>query len=126
MLPGCSDIAHSAVSTAVVTVETTERVVVDFARRVLKPVELGDARSRYQYIYRPIQQKGTGAPTAQQVSKISFLLPQESRCSRKTAADALREGGGLYARRPVGCVPLTRQHHTARFAMVSWSISNRI
>ncbi|GFT74518.1 transposable element Tcb2 transposase [Trichonephila clavipes] len=31
----------------------------------------------------------------------------------KTVARRLR-GGGLYARRPVVCVPLTRQHHTAR------------
>ncbi|GFU86488.1 hypothetical protein TNCV_423041, partial [Trichonephila clavipes] len=44
--------------------------------------------------------------------EISFLLPQESR-SRKTVARRLR-GGGLYARRPVVCVPLTRQHRTAR------------
>ncbi|GFU51858.1 hypothetical protein TNCV_3733661 [Trichonephila clavipes] len=33
--------------------------------------------------------------------------------SRKTVARGLR-GGGLYARRPVVCVPLTRQHRTAR------------
>ncbi|GFX31786.1 transposable element Tc1 transposase [Trichonephila clavipes] len=33
--------------------------------------------------------------------------------SRKTVASRLREGG-LYARRPVVCVPLTRQHRTAR------------
>ncbi|GFV09121.1 transposable element Tcb1 transposase [Trichonephila clavipes] len=31
----------------------------------------------------------------------------------KTVARRLREGG-LYARRPVVCVPLTRQHRTAR------------
>ncbi|GFU70557.1 transposable element Tc1 transposase [Trichonephila clavipes] len=34
--------------------------------------------------------------------------------SRKTVARRLR-GGGLYARRPVVCVPLTKQHRTARF-----------
>ncbi|GFY07139.1 transposable element Tcb2 transposase [Trichonephila clavipes] len=58
------------------------------------------------------QQKGTGAP---QLSRwqISFLLPQESRSPKKTVARRLR-GGGLYARRPVVCVPLTRQHRTAR------------
>ncbi|GFX44967.1 transposable element Tcb2 transposase [Trichonephila clavipes] len=58
------------------------------------------------------QQKGTGAP---QLSRwqISFLLPQESRSPEKTVARRLR-GGGLYARRPVVCVPLTRQHRTAR------------
>ncbi|GFX23415.1 transposable element Tcb2 transposase [Trichonephila clavipes] len=33
--------------------------------------------------------------------------------SRKTVTRRLR-GGGLYARRPVVCVPLTRQHRTAR------------
>ncbi|GFW49056.1 hypothetical protein TNCV_3902531 [Trichonephila clavipes] len=56
------------------------------------------------------QQKGTGAP---QLSRwqISFLLPQESRSPEKLLPDVW--GGGLYARRPVVCVPLTRQHHTA-------------
>ncbi|GFU10659.1 hypothetical protein TNCV_1773291 [Trichonephila clavipes] len=56
------------------------------------------------------QQKGTGAP---QLSRwqISFLLPQESR-SPKTVARRLR-GGGQYARIPIVCVPLTRQHRTA-------------
>ncbi|GFU06583.1 transposable element Tcb2 transposase [Trichonephila clavipes] len=34
--------------------------------------------------------------------------------SRKTVARRLR-GGGLYARRTVVCVPLTRQHRTARW-----------
>ncbi|GFU88593.1 hypothetical protein TNCV_4442701 [Trichonephila clavipes] len=43
----------------------------------------------------------------------SVLLPQEKQNSRKTVARRLR-GGGLYARRPVVCVPLTRQHRTAR------------
>ncbi|GFU98678.1 hypothetical protein TNCV_1765021 [Trichonephila clavipes] len=33
--------------------------------------------------------------------------------SRKTVARRLRRVGGLYARRPVVCVPLTRQHRTA-------------
>ncbi|GFV00444.1 transposable element Tcb2 transposase [Trichonephila clavipes] len=33
--------------------------------------------------------------------------------SRKTVAKRLK-GGGLYARRPVVCVPLTRQHRTTR------------
>ncbi|GFU87324.1 hypothetical protein TNCV_2716101 [Trichonephila clavipes] len=41
------------------------------------------------------------------------LLPQESRSPEKTVVRRLR-GGGLYARRPVVCVPLTRQHRTAR------------
>ncbi|GFT77094.1 transposable element Tcb2 transposase [Trichonephila clavipes] len=58
------------------------------------------------------QQKETGAP---QLSRwqIRFLLPQESRSPEKLLPD-VRGGGGLYARRPVVCVPLTRQHRTAR------------
>ncbi|GFT25383.1 hypothetical protein TNCV_182141 [Trichonephila clavipes] len=57
------------------------------------------------------QQKGTGAT---QLSRwqISFLLPQESRSPENLLPDV--GGGGLYARRPVVCVPLTRQHRTAR------------
>ncbi|GFU67377.1 transposable element Tcb2 transposase [Trichonephila clavipes] len=42
-----------------------------------------------------------------------FLAASGKQISRKTVARRLR-GGGLYARRPVVCVPLTRQHHTAR------------
>ncbi|GFV40702.1 transposable element Tcb2 transposase [Trichonephila clavipes] len=58
------------------------------------------------------QQKGIGAP---QLSRwqISFLLPQGKQISRKTVARRLR-GGGLYARRPIVCVPWTRQHRTVR------------
>ncbi|GFV08007.1 uncharacterized protein TNCV_3196761 [Trichonephila clavipes] len=67
--------------------------------------------------YIVLSAKGTGAP---QLSRwqISFLLPQESRSPEKLLPDALR-GGGLYARRPVVCVPLTRQHLYCPFAMVS-------
>ncbi|GFV34398.1 transposable element Tcb2 transposase [Trichonephila clavipes] len=43
-----------------------------------------------------------------------FLAASGKQISRKTVARRLR-GGGLYARRPVVCVPLTRQHRTARF-----------
>ncbi|GFW39679.1 transposable element Tcb2 transposase [Trichonephila clavipes] len=50
--------------------------------------------------------------TAQQVAN-QFLVASGKQFSRKTVARRLR-GGGLYARRPVVCVPLTRQHHTAR------------
>ncbi|GFV85355.1 transposable element Tcb1 transposase [Trichonephila clavipes] len=58
------------------------------------------------------QQKGTGAP---QLSRwqISFFAASGKQISRKTVARRLR-GGGLYARRPVVCVLLTRQHRTAR------------
>ncbi|GFS53484.1 transposable element Tcb2 transposase [Trichonephila clavipes] len=50
--------------------------------------------------------------TAQQVAN-QFLAASRKQISRKTVARRLREGG-LYARRPVVCVPLTRQHRTAR------------
>ncbi|GFY00221.1 HTH_Tnp_Tc3_2 domain-containing protein [Trichonephila clavipes] len=50
--------------------------------------------------------------TAQQVAN-QFLAASVKQISRKTVARRLR-GGGLYARRPVVCVPLTRQHRTAR------------
>ncbi|GFU23568.1 transposable element Tcb2 transposase [Trichonephila clavipes] len=50
--------------------------------------------------------------TAQQVAN-QFLAASGKQISRKTAARHLRRGG-LYARRPVVCVPLTRQHRIAR------------
>ncbi|GFU08170.1 transposable element Tcb1 transposase [Trichonephila clavipes] len=50
--------------------------------------------------------------TAQQVAN-QFLAASGKQISRKTVARRLR-GGGLYVRRPVVCVPLTRQHRTAR------------
>ncbi|GFX56489.1 HTH_Tnp_Tc3_2 domain-containing protein [Trichonephila clavipes] len=49
---------------------------------------------------------------AQQVAN-PFLAASGKQISLKTVARRLR-GGGLYARRPVVCVPLTRQHRTAR------------
>ncbi|GFW15660.1 transposable element Tcb1 transposase [Trichonephila clavipes] len=50
--------------------------------------------------------------TAQQVAN-QFLAASGKQISRKTVTRRLR-GGGLCARRPVVCVPLTRQHRTAR------------
>ncbi|GFX25827.1 katanin p60 ATPase-containing subunit A1 [Trichonephila clavipes] len=50
--------------------------------------------------------------TAQQVAN-QFLAASGKQISRKIVARRLR-GGGLYAHRPVVCVPLTRQHRTAR------------
>ncbi|GFX43243.1 transposable element Tcb2 transposase [Trichonephila clavipes] len=62
-------------------------------------------------IYRPISKRNRRT-TAQQVAN-PFLAASGKQISRKTVARRLR-GGGLYARRPVVCVPLTRQHRTAR------------
>ncbi|GFU61036.1 transposable element Tc1 transposase [Trichonephila clavipes] len=50
--------------------------------------------------------------TAQQVAN-QFLAASGKQISRKTVTRRLR-GGGLYARKPVVCIPLTRQHRTAR------------
>ncbi|GFV04211.1 transposable element Tcb2 transposase [Trichonephila clavipes] len=58
------------------------------------------------------QRKKNRRTTAQQVAN-QFLAASGKQISRKTVARRLR-GGGLYARRPVVCVPLTRQHRTAR------------
>ncbi|GFS71821.1 transposable element Tcb2 transposase [Trichonephila clavipes] len=55
--------------------------------------------------------------TAQQVAN-QFLAASGKQISRKTVARRLR-GRGLYARRPIVCVPLTRQHLYCPFAMVS-------
>ncbi|GFU95418.1 transposable element Tcb1 transposase [Trichonephila clavipes] len=53
-----------------------------------------------------------GGRVLEQVAN-QFLAASGKLISRKTVARRLR-GGGLYARRPVVCVPLTRQHRTAR------------
>ncbi|GFW21150.1 transposable element Tcb1 transposase [Trichonephila clavipes] len=50
--------------------------------------------------------------TAQQVAN-QFLAASGKQITRNTVARRLR-GGGLYASRPVVCVPLTIQHRTAR------------
>ncbi|GFX85804.1 transposable element Tcb2 transposase [Trichonephila clavipes] len=50
--------------------------------------------------------------SSQQVAN-QFLAASGKQISRKTVARRLRDGG-LYARRPVVCVPLTRQHRTPR------------
>ncbi|GFS88186.1 hypothetical protein TNCV_3149511 [Trichonephila clavipes] len=74
------------------------------------------AEDRYIVLYQK-KKKRNRRTTAQQVAN-QFLDASGKQISRKTVARRLR-GGGLYARRPVVCVPLTRQHRTALFAMVS-------
>ncbi|GFX22557.1 transposable element Tc1 transposase [Trichonephila clavipes] len=60
--------------------------------------------------YTILSAKRNRRTTAQQVAN-QFLAASGKQISRKTVARRLR-GGGLYARRPVVCVPLTRQHRT--------------
>ncbi|GFS83037.1 transposable element Tcb1 transposase [Trichonephila clavipes] len=62
--------------------------------------------------YIVLSAKGNKCTTAQQVAN-QFLAASGKQISRNTVARRLR-GGGLYARRPVVCVPLARQHRTAR------------
>ncbi|GFW80781.1 transposable element Tcb2 transposase [Trichonephila clavipes] len=57
------------------------------------------------------QQKRTGAPQLSQAEN-QFLAASGKQISRKTVARRLRRG--LYARRPVVCIPLTREHRTSR------------
>ncbi|GFX86680.1 uncharacterized protein TNCV_1408792 [Trichonephila clavipes] len=74
----------------------------------------GRARSRTpaEDRYIVLSAKRNRRTTAQQVAN-QFLAASGKQISRKTVARRLR-GGGLYARRPVVFVPLTRQHRTAR------------
>ncbi|GFV74438.1 transposable element Tcb2 transposase [Trichonephila clavipes] len=67
---------------------------------------------RLQKTYIVLSAKRNRRTTAQQVTN-QFLAASGKQISRKTVARRLR-GGRLYARRPVVCVPLTRQHRTAR------------
>ncbi|GFT82256.1 hypothetical protein TNCV_4650681 [Trichonephila clavipes] len=64
------------------------------------------AKDRYIVISKKEQMHHSSA-------KISFLLPQESRSPEKLLPHF--EGRRIYARRPVVCVPLTRQHRTVHF-----------
>ncbi|GFW16343.1 hypothetical protein TNCV_4265081 [Trichonephila clavipes] len=106
MLPGCST-SFTALFHGCGSHLKLLACVVDGTREVVL-----EARRLQKTNISSYQQKGTGAP---QLSRwqISFLLPQESRSPEKLLPRRLR-GGGLYARRPVVCVPLTRQHRTAR------------
>ncbi|GFW49084.1 hypothetical protein TNCV_3902811 [Trichonephila clavipes] len=63
--------------------------------------------------YMVLTAKRNRRTTAQQVAN-QFLAATGKQITRKTVARRL-SGGGLYACRPVVCVPLTRQHRTARF-----------
>ncbi|GFW70883.1 transposable element Tcb2 transposase [Trichonephila clavipes] len=98
------DIAHSVVSRLWKSFKTTGMCSRRHGEVVL------EVRRLQKTDISSYQQKGTG--TAQQVAN-QFLAASGKQISRKTVARPLR-GGGLYARRPVVCVPLTRQHRTAR------------
>ncbi|GFW35325.1 HTH_Tnp_Tc3_2 domain-containing protein [Trichonephila clavipes] len=62
-------------------------------------------------MYRPISKREQAHHSSAGGKSVSSASGKQ--ISRKTVARRLR-GGGLYARRPVVCVRLTRQHRTAR------------
>ncbi|GFU93628.1 transposable element Tcb1 transposase [Trichonephila clavipes] len=105
MLPGEFDIAHSVVSRLWKSFKTTGMCSRRHGEVVLEVRRL----QKTEYIVLSARNRRT---TAQQVAN-QFLAASGKQISRKTVARRLR-GGGLYARRPVVCVPLTKQHRTAR------------
>ncbi|GFU95464.1 transposable element Tcb1 transposase [Trichonephila clavipes] len=100
------DIAHSAVSRLWKSVKTTGMC----SRRHGGGRVRSTTPAEDRYIV--LSAKTNRRTTAQQVAN-QFLAASGKQISRKTVARRLR-GGGLYKRRPVVCVPLTRQHRTAR------------
>ncbi|GFT02109.1 transposable element Tcb1 transposase [Trichonephila clavipes] len=75
-------------------------------------IEMHESTTPAEDRYIVLSAKRNRRTTAQQVAN-QFLAASGKQISRKTVARRLR-GEGLYARRPVVCVPLTRQHRTAR------------
>ncbi|GFU65030.1 tyrosine-protein kinase receptor [Trichonephila clavipes] len=100
------DIAHSVVSRLWKSFKTTGM----YSRRHGEGRVKSTTPAEDRYIV--LSAKRNRRTTAQQVAN-QFLAASGKQISRKTVARRLR-GGGLYARRPVVCVPLTRQHRTSR------------
>ncbi|GFW93168.1 transposable element Tcb1 transposase [Trichonephila clavipes] len=99
------DIAHSVVSRLWKSFKTTGMCSRWHGEVVLEVRRLQKDR------YIVLSAKRNRRTTALQVAN-QFLAASGKQISRTTVARHLREGG-LYARRPVVCVPLTRQHRTA-------------
>ncbi|GFT91554.1 transposable element Tcb1 transposase [Trichonephila clavipes] len=101
------DIAHSVVSRLWKSFKTTGMC----SRRHEEGRVRSTTPAEDRYIV--LSAKRNRRTTAQQVAN-QILAASGKQISRKTVVRRLR-GGELYARRPVVCVPLTRQHRTARF-----------
>ncbi|GFW30291.1 transposable element Tcb2 transposase [Trichonephila clavipes] len=99
------DIAHSVVSRLWKSFKTTGMCSRRHGEVVL------EVRRLQKQIYHRISKRNRRT-TAQQVAN-QFLAASAKQISLKAVARRLR-GRGLYARIPVVCVPLTRQHRTAR------------
>ncbi|GFV57835.1 transposable element Tcb1 transposase [Trichonephila clavipes] len=100
------DIAHSVVSRLWKSFKTTGMCSRRYGGGRVRSTTTEEDR------YIVLSAKRNRRTTAQQVAN-QFLAASGKQISRKTVARHLR-GGGLYARRPVVCVPLTRQHRIAR------------
>ncbi|GFU41300.1 transposable element Tcb1 transposase [Trichonephila clavipes] len=100
------DIAHSVVSRLWKSFKTT-----GMCSRRHGEVVLEVRRLQKTEIYRPISKKEQAHHSSAGGKSVSCCLRKAD--LPKTVAGRLR-GGGLYSRRPVVCVPLTRQHRTAR------------
>ncbi|GFW32602.1 transposable element Tcb1 transposase [Trichonephila clavipes] len=100
------DITHSVVSRLWKSFKTTGMC----SRRHGKGRVRSTTPAEDRYIV--LSAKRNRRTTAQQMAN-EFLAASGKQISRKTVTRRLRRGG-LYARRPVVCVPLTRQHRTAR------------
>ncbi|GFX48384.1 hypothetical protein TNCV_4613801 [Trichonephila clavipes] len=96
------DIAHSVVSWQWKSFETTGMC----SRR-----HGGGRVACRRQIYRPISKKEQAHHSSAGGKSVSCCLMKAD--LPKNCCQTF-EGGGLYARRPVVCVPLTRQHRTAR------------
>ncbi|GFU05490.1 transposable element Tcb2 transposase [Trichonephila clavipes] len=106
MLPGEFDIAHSVVSWLWKSFKTTGMC----SRRHGGGRVRSTTPAEDRYIV--LSAKRNRRTTAQLVAN-QFLAATGKQISRKTVARRFR-GGGLYTRRPVVSVPLTRKHRTAR------------
>ncbi|GFW91013.1 transposable element Tcb1 transposase [Trichonephila clavipes] len=100
------DVAHSVVSRMWKSFKTTGMC----SRRHGGGHVISTTSAEDRYIVQSA--KRNRRTTAQQVAN-QFLAASGKQIYRKTVARRLRRGG-LYALRPVVCVPLTRQHRTAR------------
>ncbi|GFU25615.1 HTH_Tnp_Tc3_2 domain-containing protein [Trichonephila clavipes] len=100
------DIAHSVVSRLWKSFKTTGMGIRRHGGGRVRSTTPAEDR------YIVLSAKRNRRTTAQQVAN-QFLAASGKQIFRKTVARRLR-GGGLYARRPVVCVPLTRQNRTAR------------
>ncbi|GFV19865.1 transposable element Tcb1 transposase [Trichonephila clavipes] len=99
------DIAHSVVSRLWKSFKTTGMCSRWHGGRRVRSTTPAEDR------YIVLSAKRNRRTTAQQVAN-KFLDASGKQISRKTVARPLRDGG-LFARRPVVCVPLARQHRTA-------------